>query len=149
MGVPPNLEDVKPSTNVSINDNDNNDFSEGVSDERQAKKNIGTRRKINFQEDALHLEKRKNRLMEERLMEKSGAEEDCIFLKSLLPSIKKPDDIRRLELRIEFLSSVTTRIQISKNISPPFNSVPTPSNISCPQTPSPRAAVSIQHSLGI
>jgi len=63
---------------------------------------------------------------------------------SLLPSIKtktmKLDDIQWLELRIEFLSSVTWRIQISKNFSLPFNSVPSASNISCPPTPSPCAA---------
>ena len=62
-------------------------------------------------------------------MKKSQADEDedFIFLKSLLPSITKLDDVQRLELRIEFLSSVTRRIQISKNLLPPFNSVPTAS----------------------
>jgi hypothetical protein len=29
---------------VSINDNDNDEFSEGVSDERQVKKNLGIKR---------------------------------------------------------------------------------------------------------
>ena len=74
-------------------------------------------------------------------MKKSEADEyeDYIFLRSLLPSIIKLDDIQRLELRIEFLSSVTRRIQISKNLSPPFSSVPTTSNVSCPPTPSPHA----------
>ena len=33
-----NLEDGPASTNASINDNDNDEFSEGVSDERQIKK---------------------------------------------------------------------------------------------------------------
>ena len=42
--------------NVSVNDNNNDEFSEGVPDEHQAKENIGTIRKINFQEVALHLE---------------------------------------------------------------------------------------------
>jgi len=37
-----------------------------------------------------------------------------MFLLSLLPFIKKLDDIPRLELRIECLSSVTRRIQIFK-----------------------------------
>jgi hypothetical protein len=37
----------------------------GVSDERLIKKNRGTKKKINFQEKALHLEKRKIKLMEE------------------------------------------------------------------------------------
>ena len=42
-------------------------------------------REINFQEEALHLEKRKMILMEEGLMKKSQAdeEEDCMFLMSL------------------------------------------------------------------
>jgi hypothetical protein len=103
-----------------MNDNDNDEFSEGVYDERQANKNLGIKRKINFQE-GLHLEKRK----------------------SFIPSVKKKkklDNIQRLELRIEFLSSVTRRFQISKNLSPRINSVPTTSNISCPSTPSPHAA---------
>ena len=79
--------------------------------------------------------------MEERLVKKPQADEDEVrmFLMCLLPSIKKNGRHSRLELRIEFLSSVTRRIQISKNLSPPFNSVPTESNSSCPPTPSPRA----------
>jgi hypothetical protein len=87
------------------------------------------------------LEKRKIKLMEKRLMKKSQADENYsyIFLMSLTPSIKKLD-IQRMELRIEFLSSVTRRISTVKNISPPFNSVPSASNIPCPPTPSPRAA---------
>jgi hypothetical protein len=44
LGVPPNLEDGNASTNVSINDNDNDEFSEGASDEHQVKKNLGTKR---------------------------------------------------------------------------------------------------------
>ena len=62
-----------------------------VSDEREVKKNLGTKRKINFQEETSHLEKRKIKLTEERLMKKSQADEDedYMFLKSLLPSIKK------------------------------------------------------------
>jgi hypothetical protein len=46
---------------------------------------------INFQEEALHLEKRRIKLMKERLMKNSqvNEDEDCTFLMSLLPSIKK------------------------------------------------------------
>jgi len=134
IGITPNLKDDNASTNVSINDNDNDEFSEGVYDEHQAKKNLGTKRKINFQE-ALHLEKRKIKLMEERLTKKSQADKDYMCLMNLIP-----DDIQKLELRIEFLSNVTRRIQISNNLSPPVNSVPTTSNISCPSTPSPHVA---------
>jgi len=43
LGVPPNLEDGNASSNVSIKDNDIDEFSEGVSDERQAKKYLGTK----------------------------------------------------------------------------------------------------------
>ena len=39
-----NFEDGNASTNVSINGNDNDEFSEGVSDECQVKKNLGTER---------------------------------------------------------------------------------------------------------
>ena len=90
LGSTRNFEDGNASTNVSINESGNDEFSEGVSDERQVKKNLGTKRKINFQEEALHLEKRKIKLMEERLMKKSQADEDedYMFLMSLLPSIK-------------------------------------------------------------
>jgi hypothetical protein len=72
--------------------------------------------------------------MEERLMKQSNAEEDedYMFLMSLLPSIKRLDDIQRLELRIGFLSRVTSKIHISKNLSPSFNCVPTASNSSSP-----------------
>jgi hypothetical protein len=79
LGVPPNLEEDNVSTNVSINDSDIDDFSDGVSDERQAKKYLGTKRKISFQEEALHLEKRKVKLMEERLLKKSKADEDYML----------------------------------------------------------------------
>jgi hypothetical protein len=88
IGITPNLKDDNASTDVSINDNDSDEFSEGVYNERQAKKNLGTKRKINFQE-ALHLEKRKIKLMEERLMKKSQADEGNMCLMSLIPSIKK------------------------------------------------------------
>ena len=140
-GSTQNFEDGNASTNVSINDNYNDEFSEGVSDERQVK-NLGTKRKMNFQEETLHLEKRKIKLTEETLIKQCQADEDkdYMFLISLLPSIKKLDDIQRLELRMEFLSSVTRRIQISKNFSQPFNSVPTASNSSCLPSPSPCAA---------
>jgi hypothetical protein len=79
--------------------------------------------------------------MEERIMKKSHAEEDeeYMFLMSLLTSIKRLDDIQRLELRIEFMSRVTSKIRISKNLSPPFNCVPTACNSLYPQSPSPRA----------
>jgi len=70
-GSTPNLEDNNASKNVLIDDNDNDEFIEGVSDEQQANKNLGTNRKINFQEEALHLKKRKIKLMEERLMKSS------------------------------------------------------------------------------
>jgi len=59
LGVPPYLEDGNASTNVSINDNNIDEFSEGVSDERQAKKYLGTT-KINFEEEALYLEKKED-----------------------------------------------------------------------------------------
>jgi len=134
------LEDGYASTNVSINDKYSDEFSERVSDERQVKKKLGTKRKINFQEDPLQLQKRKIKLMEERPMKKSQADEDYMFLMSLLPSIKKLDDIQRLEVRTEFLTSVTRRIQNSKNLLQPFNSAPTASNSSCLPSPSPRAA---------
>jgi len=39
----PNLKDGIASANVSINDNDIDEFSEGVPDERQAKINLGTK----------------------------------------------------------------------------------------------------------
>jgi hypothetical protein len=42
--------------------------------------------------------------MEERLKKKSQTDEDGdIFLMSILPSIKKWDDIQRLELRMDFV----------------------------------------------
>jgi hypothetical protein len=46
-------------------------------------------------------------------MKESQADEDkdYMFLISLLPSIKKLDNIQRLELRTEFLSRVARRIQ--------------------------------------
>ena len=91
LGSSRNFDDGNSSTNVPINDSDSDEFSEGVSDERQVKKNLGTKRKINFQEETLHLEKRKIKLTEDRLMKKSQADEDedYMFLISLLPSIKK------------------------------------------------------------
>ena len=55
LGCTPNLEDDNASTNVSINDNDSDEFNEGGSDESQVKKKLGTRRKINFEGEALHL----------------------------------------------------------------------------------------------
>jgi len=142
LGSNRNLADGNASRNVPINDNGNDEFSEGVSDERHVKKNLGTKRKINFQEKALHLQKRKIKLMEERLMKNFQAGEygDYMFLMSLLPSINKLDDIQRLEFRIEFLSSIAGRMQISKKLLQPFNSVPAASNNSCLPSPSLRAA---------
>jgi hypothetical protein len=55
LGSTRNFEDVTASTNVSINDSDNDELSEGVSDERQVKKSLGTRKKIHFQEEALYI----------------------------------------------------------------------------------------------
>ena len=97
---------------------------------------------IEFQEEALHLRKRKIKLMEDRLMKSPKPTKNEVYMHqlSLIPFIKKLDDIPRLELRIEFLNSVTRRIQICKNRSPPFKSVSAASNSSCPPTPSPRAA---------
>jgi hypothetical protein len=40
LGVPPKREDGNDSADVSISDNDSDEFIEGVSDERQAKKKI-------------------------------------------------------------------------------------------------------------
>jgi len=94
LGSTQNLEDGSASTKVSMNDNDNDEFSEGGgegrSDKRQVKINLWTERKKNLQEEALHLEKRKIKLKEERLMKKSQADEDTdyMFRMILLPSIK-------------------------------------------------------------
>ena len=76
-------------------------------------------------------------------MKKSQADEDCIFLMSLLSSIKKLDDIQRVELSIEFLSSVDRRIHIFKNLSP------TVSNTSCLQLHLRVQQVSILQIVGI
>ena len=46
---------------------------------------------IMFQEEALHFEKRKIKLMEERLKKKSKAHKDYMFLMRLLPSIKNTE----------------------------------------------------------
>ena len=56
----------------------------GVSNEHQVKKNLWIKSQINLQEEALHLEKMKMKLMEERMMNKSQADEDedYIFLMS-------------------------------------------------------------------
>jgi len=43
FGNTPNLEDDNASTNVSIDDNDSDEFVEEVSHEQQAKKNRGTK----------------------------------------------------------------------------------------------------------
>ena len=97
-----NLEDGPASTNVSINDNDNDEFSEGVSNECQIKKNLGTKRKINFQEEALRLKKRKITFMKES---QADEDEDYTFLMSLLPSIKNWTAYKG------FLNRVARRIQ--------------------------------------
>jgi hypothetical protein len=82
------VEGVFRESSVSINNDDK--FSERVSNEHKAKKNLRTKRKKNFQEEAVHLGKRNIKLMEERLMKKSQAdeEEDYMFLMSLSPTIK-------------------------------------------------------------
>jgi hypothetical protein len=124
------------STYASINDTEKDEFSESVSEECRPKKNLGTERKMNFQE-ALDLEKKKVRIMEARPRKKFQADEDedYMFLMSLLPSIKTLDDIQRLQLRMDFLSCVTRRLQVSKNFLLSLNSVPTASHISCPPSP--------------
>jgi hypothetical protein len=43
LGSTRNFKDGNSSTNVSINDGDNDEFSEGVSDERQVQKYLGTK----------------------------------------------------------------------------------------------------------
>jgi hypothetical protein len=125
------------STNASINGTENDEFSESVSKECRPKKYLGTKIKMNFQEEALDLGKKKIRIMEERLRKKSQADEDedCMFLISFLPSIKKLDDIQRLQLHMDFLSSVTRRLKVSKTLLLPVNRVPTASHISCPTSP--------------
>ena len=52
LGSTPNVEDNNASTYISIND-DSGEFSEGGSDEHQSKKNLGTKIKLNFEEEAL------------------------------------------------------------------------------------------------
>jgi len=91
LGSTPKLEDDNTSTNVSINDNDIGEFSEGISGEHQPKRDIGTKRGISSQAEALHLERGRIKLMEESLMRglQADKDEDCMFLMSLLPSIKK------------------------------------------------------------
>jgi hypothetical protein len=89
LGSIPNLEHGNASTYVSIN-NENDGFSEGFPMNPKQTKNLGTKRKMNSQEEALHLDKRKIKLMEERLMKKSQADEDeDMSLVIVLPSIKK------------------------------------------------------------
>jgi hypothetical protein len=130
-GSSPSFDDESTSTNASINDTENDEFSESVSEECRPKKNVGTKIKMNFQEEALDLEKKKIPIMEERLRKKSEADEDYMFLMSLLPSIKQLDDIQRLD----FLSSVTRKRQVSKNLLLPVNNVPTASHIPCLPSP--------------
>ena len=43
LGSTPNIEDDNASTNDSINDNNSDEFSEGISDEDQAQKSLGTK----------------------------------------------------------------------------------------------------------
>ena len=97
---------------------------------------------INIQEECLHLEERKVKLMEACGWRRGPKPtKTLIFLISLLLFIKKLGDIQCLEVRKGFLSSVTRKIQISKNLSERFNNVPTASNISFPPpTPSPRGS---------
>jgi len=51
LEVPPILEDGNASANVSINNNDNEEFIEGVSDERQAKKKSRDKKKEIFKKE--------------------------------------------------------------------------------------------------
>jgi hypothetical protein len=121
------------ATNVSVN-NDNDEFSERVSDEHQAKENLRTKRKDKLSRSSFTFGD--GREADERVPSRRR-------LRVLIESFtahKKLGDIQRLELTAEFLSNVTCRIQSSKNISGPFNSVPTTSHISCPPTPFPFAA---------
>jgi hypothetical protein len=55
------------------------------------KENLRTKRKTNFEKEALWLEKKNIKLTEKRLMKRSQADEDegYMFLMSLLPFIKK------------------------------------------------------------
>ena len=101
LGSTQNFEQSIALTNVSINDNNNDEFSEGGSNERQVKKNVGTKRQINFREEALHLEKRKMKLMEERMMKKSQADEDeeYMFLMSLHITYNKQTEKRKFLCR--------------------------------------------------
>jgi hypothetical protein len=77
--------------------------------------------------------------MEERLWYKSQSDEDedYMFLMSILASINELDVIKRMELRMGFL---TRKLQILKNISLPCNSFHTTFLISCQPTPFPHAA---------
>jgi len=59
LGVPPKREDGNASADISISDNGNDEFIEGVSDERQAKKKSRTKRMKNFQGGALLMKERK------------------------------------------------------------------------------------------
>jgi len=77
----PNLKDGNDSTNVYINDKDIDEFNEGVSDERQSKKNLGTKRNINFQDEALYLEKTK---YGREAVKKSRGDENYMCLMSLI-----------------------------------------------------------------
>ena len=43
LGVPPNIEDDNASANVWTNDSGSDEFSEGISDEDQAQKSLGTK----------------------------------------------------------------------------------------------------------
>ena len=44
LGIPPNIEEDNVAINVSIIDNDSDEFGEEFSDERQTKKNLGTKK---------------------------------------------------------------------------------------------------------
>jgi hypothetical protein len=66
----------------------------------KVKKNLGTKRKINFQEKALHLEKRKIKLMKREADEKVPSRRTLHVSDEYFTFHKKLDDIQRLELRI-------------------------------------------------
>ena len=67
-----------------------------------------------LQNEALDLERRKVQLMEARFavpQTNPAEDEDLSFFKSLLPSIKKLPDIRRMKLRSKILNCVITELE--------------------------------------
>jgi len=72
-----------------------------------------------------------------------------MFLMSLLTSIKILDDFQRLELRVEFLSSITRRIQIDNIFHSLLIVCPQHLTVCAPQLHIRVQQVSIQHILCI